>query len=44
LGWSFKVGKRYQITIRQLAPLLKIEPGDWVEFELEDGDVKVRKK
>ena len=44
MGWEFKVGKRYQITIRKLKPVLNIEPGDTVVFELNNGKVIVVKK
>lgn len=44
MGWVFKVGKKWQITIHKLGPVLDIKPGDWVEFVLNDGRVEVRKK
>jgi len=43
MGWKFKVGKRYQITIRALKPVLDIEVGDTVVFDLKNGDLVVRK-
>jgi len=33
MGWTLKVGPRYQITIRKLAPILNIEPGDFVQVD-----------
>jgi len=44
MGWEFKVGKRYQITIRPLAPVLNIEPGDTIIFELNNGKIEVKRK
>ena len=44
MGWEFKVGKKWQITIQKLAPILDIKPGDYVVFEWEDGKVVVKKK
>ena len=44
MGWDFKVGKRYQITIRALAPVLEIMPGDYVTVQLENGKLIVKKK
>ena len=44
LGWVFKVGKKWQITISKLGPVLDIKPGDYVEFELKDQTVTVKKK
>ena len=44
LGWIFKVGKKWQITISKLGPVLDIKPGDSVEFELNNGTVTVKKK
>jgi len=43
-GWKFKVGPRYQITIRKLAPVLNFKPGDYITFEMKNGEVVVRKK
>jgi len=55
MGWEFKVGKKWQITIQKLAPILGIKPGDYVVIEesvwkgklvisKRDGEVVVRKK
>jgi len=55
MGWEFKVGKKWQITIQKLAPVLGIKPGDYVVVEesvwkgklvisKKDGGVPVRKK
>ena len=44
MGWVFKVGKKWQITISKLGPVLDIKPGDYVEFELNNGTVAVKKK
>ena len=44
MGWVFRVGKRYQITIRALAPILNIKTGDEVEAILKNGDLVLRKK
>lgn len=44
MGWVFKVGKKWQITIHKLGPVLDIKPGDYVEFSLQNGEVIVRKK
>jgi hypothetical protein len=42
-GWRFKVGKRFQITIRDLAPVLDIASGDWVNARLVDGKIILEK-
>ncbi|EDP74821.1 AbrB/MazE/SpoVT family DNA-binding domain-containing protein [Hydrogenivirga sp. 128-5-R1-1] len=44
MGWVAKVGKRYQIVIpKEIRKALGIKEGDWVLFEIEGDEIRVRK-